>query len=134
MRPLADVVLVHARLSDVAPVRAKGFDHTVQGSYAAAATAAKALRLPIDQIANAIAISGTGPVLEGTARSTANGGSTTTASPYATSSSTSVVGLGALTLASNSTLDFGASTQGTMVFTSFADPSNAFTLNIISIT
>jgi 2-methylcitrate dehydratase len=50
---------VHARLSDVAPVRAKGFDHTVQGSYAAAATAAKALRLPVDQIANAIAISGT---------------------------------------------------------------------------
>ena len=50
---------VHARLSDVAPVRAKGFDHTTQGAYAAAASAAKALRLPVDQIANAIAISGT---------------------------------------------------------------------------
>ncbi len=50
---------VHARLSDVAPVRAKGFDHTTQGAYAAAASAAKALRLPVEQIANAIAIAGT---------------------------------------------------------------------------
>lgn len=50
---------VHARLSDVAPVRAKGFDHTTQGSYAAAASAAKAMRLPVEQIANAIAIAGT---------------------------------------------------------------------------
>ncbi|MEU3310099.1 MmgE/PrpD family protein, partial [Nocardiopsis sp. NPDC006832] len=50
---------VHSRLSDVAPVRAKGFDHTTQGAYAAAASAAKAFRLPVDQIANAIAISGT---------------------------------------------------------------------------
>jgi len=50
---------VHARLSDVAPVRARGFDHTTQGAYAAAAASAKALRLPEEQIANAIAISGT---------------------------------------------------------------------------
>lgn len=50
---------VHARLSDVAPVRAKGFDHTTQGAYAAAASAAKALRLSVEQIAHAIAISGT---------------------------------------------------------------------------
>ncbi len=50
---------VHARLSDVAPVRARGFDHTTQGAYAAAAGAAKALRLPAAQIANAIAIAGT---------------------------------------------------------------------------
>ena len=50
---------VHARLSDVAPVRTKGFDHTTQGAYAAAASAAKALGLSADQIANAIAISGT---------------------------------------------------------------------------
>ncbi|MGI6879211.1 MmgE/PrpD family protein [Microbacterium sp. gxy059] len=50
---------VHARLSDVAPVRAQGFDHTTQGAYAAAAASAKALRLDVDQIANAIAISGT---------------------------------------------------------------------------
>lgn len=50
---------VHSRLSDEAPVRAAGFDHTTQGAYAAAASAAKALRLPVDQIANAVAISGT---------------------------------------------------------------------------
>lgn len=53
---------VHARLSDVAPVRAKGFDHTTQGAFAAAAAAAKALRLPADKIANAIAIAGTANV------------------------------------------------------------------------
>ena len=56
---LAVAYQVHARLSDEAPVRAKGFDHTVQGAYAAAAGVAKALRLPPEQIANAIAISGT---------------------------------------------------------------------------
>lgn len=50
---------VQTRLSDVAPVRARGFDHTVQGAYAVAGAAAKALRLPAGQIANAIAISGT---------------------------------------------------------------------------
>lgn len=56
---LAVAYQVHSRLSDVAPVRAKGFDHTTQGAYAAAAAAAKALRLPTEQIANAMAISGT---------------------------------------------------------------------------
>jgi 2-methylcitrate dehydratase len=50
---------VQCRLSDEAPVRAHGFDHTVQGAYAAAAGAAKALRLPAEQIAHAVAISGT---------------------------------------------------------------------------
>lgn len=50
---------VQTRLSDVAPVRAHGFDHTVQGAYAVAAAASKALRLSPAQIANAIAISGT---------------------------------------------------------------------------
>lgn len=50
---------VHTRLSDEAPVRSRGFDHTVQGAYAAAASAAKALGLNVDQIANAAAISGT---------------------------------------------------------------------------
>ncbi|WP_449281755.1 MmgE/PrpD family protein [Leucobacter sp.] len=53
---------VHTRLSDVAPVRAKGFDHTTQGAFAAAAAAAKAMRLPAEQIANAIAIAGTANV------------------------------------------------------------------------
>src|SRR5690606_24018894 len=56
---LAVAYQVHTRLSDVAPVRAKGFDHTTQGAYAAAAAAAKALRLPAGQVPNAIAISGT---------------------------------------------------------------------------
>jgi 2-methylcitrate dehydratase len=46
----------------VAPVRDRGFDHTVQGAYAAAAGVAKALALPPGQIANAIAISGTSNV------------------------------------------------------------------------
>jgi len=56
---LAVAYQVHARLSDVAPVRAKGFDHTTQGAYAAAAGAAKALHLSAEQTANAIAIAGT---------------------------------------------------------------------------
>ncbi|MEH2553868.1 2-methylcitrate dehydratase [Bradyrhizobium algeriense] len=56
---LAVAYQIHTRLSDVAPVRDKGFDHTTQGAYAAAAGAAKALALPCDQIANSIAISGT---------------------------------------------------------------------------
>lgn len=53
---------VQTRLSDVAPVRDKGFDHTTQGAFAAAAAAAKALRLPAEQIANAIAMAGTANV------------------------------------------------------------------------
>lgn len=53
---------VHTRLSDVAPVRAKGFDHTTQGAFAAAASAAKAMRLTAEQTANAIAIAGTANV------------------------------------------------------------------------
>jgi 2-methylcitrate dehydratase len=55
---LAVAYQVQTRLSDVAPVRDKGFDHTTQGAYAAAAGVAKALSLPVEQIANAIAISG----------------------------------------------------------------------------
>jgi 2-methylcitrate dehydratase len=43
----------------VAPVRAKGFDHTTQGSYAVAAGVARALDLDQEKTANAIAISGT---------------------------------------------------------------------------
>lgn len=59
---LAVAYQVHTRLSDVAPVRAKGFDHTTQGAFAAAAAAAKAMRLPAEQIANAVAIAGTANV------------------------------------------------------------------------
>lgn len=50
---------IQCRLSDVAPVRAKGFDHTTQGSYAVAAGVSKALGLNQEQTANALAISGT---------------------------------------------------------------------------
>jgi len=56
---LAVAYQVQTRLSDVAPVRDRGFDHTTQGAYAAAAGVAKALGLSKAQIANAIAISGT---------------------------------------------------------------------------
>ena len=56
---LAVAYQVQCRLSDVAPVRAKGFDHTTQGSYAVAAGVARALGLDQAKTANAIAISGT---------------------------------------------------------------------------
>jgi 2-methylcitrate dehydratase len=56
---LAVAYQVQCRLSDVAPVRAKGFDHTTQGAYALAAGVAKALHLDKEKTANAIAISGT---------------------------------------------------------------------------
>src|SRR5207249_2107171 len=47
------------RLSEMAPVRAKGFDHTTQGAYAVAAGVAKSLGLNQTQTANALAIAGT---------------------------------------------------------------------------
>jgi 2-methylcitrate dehydratase len=56
---LAVAYQVQCRLSDVAPVRAKGFDHTTQGSYAIAAGVSKALRLDKVRTAHAISISGT---------------------------------------------------------------------------
>jgi 2-methylcitrate dehydratase len=56
---LAVAYQVHCRLSDEAPVGARGFDHTTQGAYAAAAGAAKALRLDERKTANAVAIAGT---------------------------------------------------------------------------
>lgn len=56
---LAVAYQVQCRLSDVAPVRARGFDHTVQGSYAVAAGVARALGLDEVRTANAIAIAGT---------------------------------------------------------------------------
>ncbi len=59
MTALAVAYQVQCRLSDVAPVRAKGFDHTVQGSYAVAAGVSKALGLDVTRTANAIGISGT---------------------------------------------------------------------------
>jgi 2-methylcitrate dehydratase len=56
---LAVAYQVQCRLSDVAPVRSHGFDHTTQLAYAAAAGTSKILGLNAAQIANAIAISGT---------------------------------------------------------------------------
>jgi 2-methylcitrate dehydratase len=56
---LAVAYQVQCRLSDVAPVRAKGFDHTTQGSYAVAAGVSKALGLDEVRTANAMAICGT---------------------------------------------------------------------------
>ncbi len=56
---LAIAYQVQCRLSEVAPVRNKGFDHVTQGAYAVAAGASKALGLDADKTASAIAISGT---------------------------------------------------------------------------
>ncbi|MGH7587959.1 MAG: MmgE/PrpD family protein [Gemmatimonadota bacterium] len=50
---------VQCRLSDEAPVRAKGFDHTTQGVYGAAAGVARALGLDAARTAHAVAIAGT---------------------------------------------------------------------------
>lgn len=50
---------IQCRLSDEAPVRDKGFDHTTHGSYSVAAGVAKALNLNEEKTANAIAIAGT---------------------------------------------------------------------------
>ena len=56
---LAIAYQVQCRLSDVAPVRDKGFDHTVQGAYGAAAAVSYALGLTKEETAHAIAIAGT---------------------------------------------------------------------------
>ena len=56
---LAVAYQVHCRLSDVAPVRDKGFDHTTQGAYAVAAGVSKALELDPERTANALAMCGT---------------------------------------------------------------------------
>jgi 2-methylcitrate dehydratase len=56
---LAVAYQVQCRLSDVAPVRAKGFDHTTQGAYAVAAGVSRALGMDPVRTANAIAIGGT---------------------------------------------------------------------------
>lgn len=56
---LAAAYQVQCRLSDAAPVRARGFDHTTQGAYSAAAGVARALGLDRARTAHAIAIAGT---------------------------------------------------------------------------
>jgi len=59
MTALAVAYQVQCALSEVAPVRAKGFDHTVQLSYALACGVSKALGLDACKTANAIGICGT---------------------------------------------------------------------------
>lgn len=56
---LAVAYQVQCRLSDVAPVRARGFDHVTQGAYAAATGVARALGLGAAETAHTIAIAGT---------------------------------------------------------------------------
>ncbi|MEM1341263.1 MAG: MmgE/PrpD family protein [Pseudomonadota bacterium] len=56
---MAAAYQVQGRLCDEAPVRHKGFDHTVQGAYASAAGVARALGLDAEKTAMAVAISGT---------------------------------------------------------------------------
>lgn len=56
---LAVAYQVQARLSEEAPVRDKGFDHTTQGSFAAAAGVSRALGLDAERTANGVAIAGT---------------------------------------------------------------------------
>ena len=56
---LAVAYQVQCRLSDVAPVRDRGFDHTTQGSFAVAVGASRALGLDAERTANAIGICGT---------------------------------------------------------------------------
>src|SRR5215472_18150143 len=55
---LAIAYQVQCRLSDAAPVRGRGFDHTTQGSYAVAAGVSKALGLDRGKTAHALAICG----------------------------------------------------------------------------
>lgn len=50
---------VQCRLSEAAPVRARGFDHTVLGMLGMAAGAARARSLSVEQTAHALAITGT---------------------------------------------------------------------------
>ncbi|MCI0632567.1 MAG: MmgE/PrpD family protein [Actinobacteria bacterium] len=59
MAAIAAAYQVQCRLSDLAPVRAKGFDHTTQGAYGVAAGVSRALGLDADRTANAVAIAGT---------------------------------------------------------------------------
>ncbi len=56
---LAVAYQVHCRLSEEAPVRHKGFDHTTQGAYACGAGVAKALGLDQERTAHAVALAAT---------------------------------------------------------------------------
>jgi 2-methylcitrate dehydratase len=56
---LAVAYQVQCRLSDVAPVRDRGFDHTTQSAYAVAGGVSRALELDPVRTVHAVAISGT---------------------------------------------------------------------------
>ena len=56
---LAVAYQVQCRLSDVAPVRDRGFDHVTQMVFSAAAGVCKILKLDLERTANALAIAGT---------------------------------------------------------------------------
>ncbi len=56
---LAVAYQVQCRLSDAAPVRARGFDHVTHGAYSVAAGVSKALGLDARATANALAMCGT---------------------------------------------------------------------------
>lgn len=56
---LAAAYQVQCRLSDAAPLRARGFDHVTQGVIAAAAGVGKALRMDVRSLANALSIAAT---------------------------------------------------------------------------
>jgi 2-methylcitrate dehydratase len=56
---LAVAYQVQCRLSDVAPVRDRGFDHTTHLAFSVAAGVSRALALDVRHTANAVAISGT---------------------------------------------------------------------------
>lgn len=56
---LAVAYQVQMRLADVAPVLAKGFDHTVHGAYSVACGVSKALRLDAHATMNAVGMAGT---------------------------------------------------------------------------
>jgi 2-methylcitrate dehydratase len=56
---LAAAYQVQCRLSDVAPVRARGFDHVTQGAFSVAAGVSNALRLDAERTMHALAIAGT---------------------------------------------------------------------------
>ncbi|HEY6829612.1 MAG TPA: MmgE/PrpD family protein, partial [Gemmatimonadaceae bacterium] len=56
---LAVAYQVQCRLSDVAPVRDRGFDHTTHLAYSVAAGVSRALSLDVHHTANAVAMSGT---------------------------------------------------------------------------
>jgi 2-methylcitrate dehydratase len=58
MTALAAAYQVQCRLSDAAPLRRRGFDHTTHLAYSASAGAARALKLDAERTAHAIAMSG----------------------------------------------------------------------------